>query len=411
MKFNKWTVALAAAGVVSLTTAAMAEEKPSSVLTALSGTTISGTVDTSMEWNPGAGAYNVPPYKFNSPSMANGFNLDVVQLTIEKPLDETDWAAGYRADLWFGPYANQLGTQSILSSGASDFAIRQAYVALRAPIGNGLDFKVGVFDSIIGYESVDASKDPNFTRSYGHTIEPQTETGVLMSYRFCDFFSASAGVANTIGPQINQRSFITPLGVPPVAYAKGPDSAGYEAWMGSVALTAPDSWGFLGGSTLYGGGVNGYNAMNYRVAPLGVGKSPFPGANVTSWYVGSTIATPLKALRLGAAWDWLDIHQWPGRTWAIGGYASFQATEKLSFHARAEYLDDSAHFLFPAPTSHVLDLTATVQYDLWKNVITRVEFRWDHSLNDSAAFGGTSAVSGPTLDNAYMLGANIIYRF
>ena len=113
MKFNKWTVALAAVGVVSLASAAKAEEKPSSVMTALSSTTISGTVDTSMEWNPGTGNQNLPPYKFNSPSMADGFNLDVVQLTIEKPLDESDWAAGYRADLWFGPYANQLGTQSV----------------------------------------------------------------------------------------------------------------------------------------------------------------------------------------------------------------------------------------------------------------------------------------------------------
>ena len=176
MKFNKWTVALAALGVVSLASAAKAEEKTSSVLTALSPTTISGTVDTSMQWNPGTGNAYVPPYKFNSPSMADGFNLDVVQLTIEKPLDEQDWAAGYRADLWFGPYANTLNTTSGLNTG-SDFAIRQAYVALRAPLGNGLDFKVGVFDSIIGYESVDSSKDPNFTRSYGHTIEPQTHTG------------------------------------------------------------------------------------------------------------------------------------------------------------------------------------------------------------------------------------------
>ena len=59
---------------------------------------------------------------------------------------------------------------------------------------------MGVFDSIIGYESVEAGNDPNFTRSYGHSIEPQTETGLLASYRFCDCFSASAGVANTVGP-------------------------------------------------------------------------------------------------------------------------------------------------------------------------------------------------------------------
>ena len=32
--------------------------------------------------------------------------------------------------------------------------------------------------------------------------------------------------------------------------------------MGSFALTAPDSWGFLSGSTLYSGIVNGYNGNN-----------------------------------------------------------------------------------------------------------------------------------------------------
>ena len=35
MKFNKWTVALAALGVVSLASAAKAEEKASPVMTAL----------------------------------------------------------------------------------------------------------------------------------------------------------------------------------------------------------------------------------------------------------------------------------------------------------------------------------------------------------------------------------------
>ncbi len=415
MKFNKWTVALATVGVVSLASAVRAEEKQSPVMTALSSTTISGYVDTSMEWNPGTGNAFVAPYKFNSPQKADGFNLDVVQLRIERPLDEGDWAAGYRVDLWFGPDAATLNTSS--TGNNSDFAIRQAYVALRAPIGNGLDFKVGVFDSIVGYESVESGKDPNFTRSYGHTIEPQTMTGILMSYRFCDWFSASAGVANTVGPQINNRAFVTQTGV------YGPDAESYKTYMGSVALTAPDSWGFLAGSSLYAGIVNGYN-QNLVQQRQGFNPAGF-GANQTSYYVGSTIATPWKKLRLGVAWDYLEIEQSPGQTWAIGGYASLQATEKLSFHARAEYLKDSSHVLFSTPaeqalypfmgiTDQVLDLTLTAQYDLWKNVITRVEFRWDHSLNDAAAFGGTSYTpifGGPTAVNAYMLGLNIIYQF
>ena len=433
MKFNKWTIALAAVGVVSLASAAKAEEKTSSVLTALSPTTLSGTVDTSMQWNPGNGNANVAPYRFNNPNMADGFNLDVVQLTIEKPLDETDWAAGYRADLWFGPYANQLRTGSMIGAGGtgtSDFGIRQAYVALRAPLGNGLDFKVGVFDSIIGYESIDSSKDPNFTRSYGNTIEPQTQTGILASYRFCDWFSASAGVANTLGSQINQRS-ISPT---PIGY--GPDSETYKSFMGSVALTAPDSWGFLAGSTVYGGAVCGYNsnvnndawnATQSRMVPT-YGQAPYAGANCANYYVGATIATPIKELRLGVAWDWLDLYQSPGQTWAIAAYASVQATEKLSFHLRGEYLKDSAgvlfgtpsvvvadqvfgdHVFYGQPTDQVLDLTLTAQYDLWKNVITRVEFRYDRSLNDAAAFGGTWT-GVPQDCDAFMLGLNILYKF
>src|SRR5712671_50029 len=198
MKFNKWTVGLAAVGLVSLASAARAEEKVNMVQTALSATSLSGYVDTSAQWNLGTGNDRLPDYKFGGASKADGFNLNVVQLRIEKPLDEQDWAAGYRADLWFGPDANVLGTQSgshtaeAISGG--DFAIRQAYISLRTPIlPNGLDFKVGVFDSIIGYESVESPANPNYTRSYGHSIEPQTHTGILASYRFSDLISVSVG--------------------------------------------------------------------------------------------------------------------------------------------------------------------------------------------------------------------------
>jgi len=32
------------------------------------------------------------------------------------------------------------------------------------------DWKIGVFDTIIGYESSESPNNPNFTRSYGYTI-------------------------------------------------------------------------------------------------------------------------------------------------------------------------------------------------------------------------------------------------
>src|SRR3982750_994436 len=93
MKFERWTMALAALGLVSLASAARAEEKPSMMQTALASTTLSGYVDTSAQWNFGTGNAHLPQYKFNSASKADGFNLDVVQIRIEKPLDEGEWSA------------------------------------------------------------------------------------------------------------------------------------------------------------------------------------------------------------------------------------------------------------------------------------------------------------------------------
>ncbi|HVV01560.1 MAG TPA: outer membrane beta-barrel protein, partial [Verrucomicrobiae bacterium] len=306
MKLNKWTVALAALGLVSLTTTGMADESETPLQTALSSTTLSGYVDTSAQWNFGTGNAFAPPYKFGGADKADGFNLNVIQLRIERPLDEQEWAAGYRVDLWAGPDANTLGTQSILSQANSDFAIRQAYIALRMPIANGIDWKVGVFDSIIGYESVEDPSNPNYTRSYGHSIEPQTHTGILASYRVNDLLSFSLGIADTSSSVINARSQQGSLGYTGGALAPlfnglydaagfdvsdasgfNPRAESYKTYMGSVALTAPDSMGFLAGSTIYAGAVHGYNNS---VLGSGIGDVQ------DNYYFGATLATPVTGL-------------------------------------------------------------------------------------------------------------------
>src|SRR5438876_12295091 len=104
MKRNGWTIALAAAGLVSTPGLLQAEEKPSMVETALSSTTLSGYVDTSAHWNPGTGNANPAPYAFNA-GKQDGFNVNSVVLEIQKPLDESQWPAGYTAMLMFVPDA------------------------------------------------------------------------------------------------------------------------------------------------------------------------------------------------------------------------------------------------------------------------------------------------------------------
>ncbi len=419
MKFNKWTLGLAAIGVVSLASAAMGDEqKANFVQSALTGTTISGYVDTSMQWNMGTGNAVVPGYDFNSPNKADGFNLDVIQLSISKAMDESEWASGYQVDLWFGPEASALGTTST-GSNSSDFAVRQAYVALRTPVGNGIDWKIGVFDTIIGWETLARGDNPNYTHSYAASIEPQTHTGVLGTYRVNDSFAFSAGVADTVGPAINQRAFFA-TAANLNAYAK---AESYKTYMGSIALTAPKSWGTFAGSTLYAGIVNGLNSS--------IGASGI-AADQTSFYAGTPVQTPVTGLRVGTAQDYLSISgqdltaQHSAYWHASTVYISYQATEKMTLNLRGEYIHGSGPWLSSVSydsngnvnggsiiPQKAVAATATIQYDLWKNVISRLEFRWDHDALDHAVYGGTLNQNflQDSRDNTYMLAANIIYKF
>ena len=416
MKFNRWTAALAAAGIV--TVPSLLRAQTNTVLTALSSTTLSGYVDTSAEWNLGTGNANLPPYAFNNANKADGFNLNVVDVAIDKPEDEGQWAAGYHVELWFGPDASALGT-----SGSGDFAVRQAYVTLRTPIGNGIDWKIGVFDTIIGYESFSSPNNPNYSHSYGFSVEPTQHTGILGTYQVNDVLSISGGVADTFGPAINGRAF-SPY--PPAA-----SNESFKTYMASLTFTAPTNWGWMSGSTLSAGVVNGFNAAN--------GAEGAPDRE-TSVYAGATLSTPLTALKLGASMDYEEMHNWTGSPgvvgpgegdgsiWAFALYSSFQATEKLSLNLRGEFVDDRAdalqdwsdlHPTAPMNAGKIYALTATAQYDLWKNVLSRVEFRWDHADNGKM-FGadgfntntsGVPTSTGPSRKNAFMLAANIIYKF
>ena len=93
MKFNKWTYGLAAVGAVSLASAARADEAKLNALdTALSNTTISGSVSFSAQvaLDPNAAAYANSVAGSSNPfggipfqrGKQDGFNLDVVRLTI-----------------------------------------------------------------------------------------------------------------------------------------------------------------------------------------------------------------------------------------------------------------------------------------------------------------------------------------
>jgi len=185
---------------------------------------------------------------------------------------------------------------------------------------------------------------------------------------------------------------------------------GLLTYSGAVTFKAPESWGWLGGSALYGGIVDRL-VTNQR--------------NSFNYYAGLSLPTPIKEVTLGFAYDFADRVADGGTVrntyaQAVSGYISWQVTEKLRFNTRAEYANSSASAtgVWITPLTGEIDgytvgsrerlfaLTGTLEYQLWDNVVSRLETVWDHNLIGT---GSTGPFNGN--NNSVLLMANIAYKF
>jgi hypothetical protein len=369
MNTNQWTRGLITAGVISLGAVAQAEE-----------TAISGYVSTTASWAPNSMA----PANASFMPTADGFDLDNVDITISKALDEGEWASGYAVELWVGPQAANLGNNIGAGAGGNDIAIKQANVQLNAPVGNGLVLTMGVFDAIIGYETANIGDNPNVTRSYGFTTEPFQHLGLLASYQLCEEAALSVGVADANNTVLNPGN-------------RGGNTSA-KTIMAAVSLTAPDSLGPLGGASITAGVVDGR-------AGGAVG-----GPDTTQIYVGGDIPTPIENLSLGVAWDHVNIDG-ATDTDSIATYIGYKVSDKLGLNTRLDYTDQGGSANFAGSEGgEYLGTTVTADYSLWANVVTRAEWRWDKDL-DGDRGNGPGVVNGTGRNNNHLFLLNVIYNF
>jgi hypothetical protein len=393
MKFNKWTLALASVGIVSMGSVAQADEH--SVNSTAPGTTLSGYVDTSAIWKIGSGRGALPGRSFDGADKVDGFNLNVVKVSLEKALgDANAWSAGYKADLLFGPDANAYNTVMNgggLSPNTDDVSIKQAYVALRAPVGNGLDIKMGVWDTLIGYEFFDSSANPNYSRSYGFFLEPLHHTGVMASYKISDLFAISGGVANsTGGGAINAKD--------PVESKK--------SYLAALTVTLPEGAGSFKNSTISVGFIDG------TVPGVSAGQS------TRNYYAGATLNTPVEGLTVGASWDYLEnpaglLPGVSGDAYAVAAYIGF-GQDKWKLNLRADYTQATAGFYYAGGNGNtgvaktdrdeLGSLTLSLDYNLWENVLTRLEGRYDRALSGDTPFGTND-------EGAVTVALSAVYKF
>ena len=319
MKMNKWTVGLAAAGVVSLASSAQAQEN--SVLTSLSSTVLSGSVEASY-----LGSFSSDNNLYGD----DGFHANGASLSLSSPLGGEGYSAGYNVELLLGQRAADF------SGEGDDFHIKNANIGMSLPVGNGIDLTLGLFDTIVGYEVEASASNPNVDRSYGYDLEPFTHTGLLASTQLMDNISVSLGLAN---------AFDSTAGL------HNGDQDGSFAFLGGIEIIAPDNLGPLSGSSVYVGYTDGADDVD------------------SLFYVGASAETPIEGLSLGLAYD--DRESALGDAEALAFYAVYGLSETMSLGLRYDTLEDDRDWAWKGDTRS--QLTATLGISLWENLLTRVE--------------------------------------
>ena len=334
MKMNKWTVGLAAAGVVSLASTAQAEEN--SVLTSLGSTVLSGSVEAS---------YTGSLSSDNNLYGDDGFNANGASLSIGSPLGGEGYAAGYNVELLLGQRAANF------SGEGDDFHIKNANIGMSLPVGNGIDLTLGLFDTIVGYEVEASASNPNVSRSYGYDLEPFTHTGLLASTTLTDNVSLSLGLAN---------------GFDSTAGLHNGEQDGDFGYLAGLEVTAPDSLGPLSGSTVYVGLVEGADEDDSLL------------------YVGASIPTPIEGLSLGVAYE--DRESAAGDAEATAVYATYGLSESMNLGLRYDTIEDDRAGAHQGDTRSAL--TATLGVALFDNVLTRIEYIAEDGNRDGGSSNG-----------------------
>ena len=345
---------------------ARAQDAAESAPALAASTTLSGYVSTGYRWGPGTGnfAYGLS----GTTSRANAFSLDVVALSLHRPMENWLLDSGYRVDLWLGPDASNLDTGATTSSAE----LRQAYLDLRFPLVNpitagettSLDLRIGTFNSIVGFESPDHNANAHYTRSWGYTIQPTVHTGLLAFfpgtgrpgvdplYEWDSRYQIALGVANTNDPRINGT----------------PANADRKTLLAGFMWELPEALGPLGGSRFSLGYVNGRARTGsdpIQNLSLGLGLLP----NSEKWNLSLTHDSRIVP---GAGND--DS--------VFGLYVGRQLSDDLTLSARAEIYQEGSKLYSGESAAEQTDgqgLTLTLNYKIWDNVISRLEYRWDNT--------------------------------
>ncbi len=231
--------------------------------------------------------------------------------------------------------------------------LHRANVSYLAPVGEGITITAGLFNSLLGYESLYAKDNVNYTRSWIADNTPYMMFGVNAQYPVSDDFTVTAFIVNGYYHLSHPNDL--------------PSYGGRWAWKATPRLT------FV--QTLYGGPDQTDTSLEFW---------RLYGNHILEWR-GEDVT-------VAASFD-IGTERFAGqpgspRTFVVGGnmVVRWHITGPWSVALRPEFYWDR-HGRWTGSEQFVKAITSTVEYKLpykWTNTVVRVEHRYD----DSTGVGG-----------------------
>jgi hypothetical protein len=398
------------------------------VETAQKGIKLSGYVDAGYSYNFTGAANGTSDVtgRFGSDTAAKGdFNLYAVKIALEKALTSENKAqAGFRTDVMIGEDANYLinrGTPATLSNtnqNSNSLFLEQAYVSIRAPVGNGWDFKVGKFVSILGYEVIERPANMNTTYGLLWQQMPLYYTGVLSSYKFDDYLDAKLGVVNGSQTDNNTTTSGAGDGCAVLAALNVTAPGGNANWSNNFQYSSNNDNNTsqsVPASATSSGVENGSSGTGYTFIYNSWGNWAPKFANDKLLFAFNSL------LGTSSINNNDNINQQRGTTWfGAGAYAKYQFNDWFSLCSRGEYLggNNPSKLIGGAGAYNgtglsLWEYTLTAGFNVIDNLLIRAEYRldWGNASVNNVATNGTTNTPNTSSGPAHYAGAEVVYSF
>jgi len=400
------------------------------VETAQKGIKLSGYVDAGYSYNfTGQGNQSNVGARFGSDTAQRGdFNLYAVKIALEKALTSENKAqAGFRTDVMIGEDASYFvnrtaGGVTNTNNNSNTLFLEQAYVSIRAPVGNGWDFKVGKFVSILGYEVMERPANMNTTYGLLFNVMPLYYTGVLSSYKFDDYLDAKLGVVNGSNSDNNTTT--------------NPNAGDGVALLAALNVTAPGGNANWSNNFQYSSGNDNNTSVSTQNTSLSTTSTAGSTENVNvsaytliyntwgNWapkFANDKLLFAFNALLGNTSGSASGGIGNINTTWyGAGAYAKYQFNDWFSLCSRGEYLGSNNSMVTgnngsattPAGSGYATgesnwEYTLTAGFNVIDNLLIRAEYRldWGSSIYNNA--NSTTNSDGP----AHYAGAEVVYSF